>query len=126
MDPLTAAVIGSAILGAVAGERQGAANRRALKDQMKEQARRDKLNMIASAYGINARMSPAQYMPPGGAETMQGALLGAQFAQLNKSLWDDTKKANPNPNANLTTYNQSPYENYYRGYNGNLYSANTV
>ena len=41
MDPLTAAVIGSAILGAVAGERQGAANRRALKDQMREQARRD-------------------------------------------------------------------------------------
>ena len=88
---------------------------------MKEQARRDKLNMIASAYGINARMSPAQYMPPGGAETMQGALLGAQFAQLNKSLWDDTKKTNPN--TNITTYNQSPYGNYYTGYDRNLYNA---
>lgn len=88
MDPITAAVIGSAVIGAVSGEMQGRKNRQAMKDQMREQAKRDKMNMLAAAYGINAQISPAPYMRPSGAEAMQGALGGAQFAVMNPSLWD--------------------------------------
>lgn len=124
MIPLAAAVIGSAVLGAVAGEMQGRKTRQAQKDQMREQAKRDRLNMLAAAYGINSQISPAPYMQPTGGQAMQGALMGAQFAQMNKSLWEgmgDTAKG-PDP-SQLTSYNQSPYSNYYMGYDKNLYDA---
>lgn len=122
MIPLAAAVIGSAVLGAVAGEMQGRKTRQAQKDQMREQAKRDRLNMLAAAYGINSQLSPAPYMQPAGGQAMQGALGGAQFAVMNPGLWNDMSKTNAkNPNVNLTAYNQSPYGSYYN--NVDLYEA---
>jgi hypothetical protein len=118
------AVIGSAVMGGVLGAREGAANRRAMKAQMLEQARRDKINMLAAAYGINSKMSPAPFIQPAGAQMMQGALAGAQFGLLNKSLWDNMgNNPTPNPNANLTAYNQSPGGNFYE-IDGQIYDIN--
>ena len=113
MVPLAAAVIGSAVLGAVAGEMQGRKNRQAMKDQMAEQAKRDKLNMLAAAYGINAQVSPAPYMPPAGNQALQGALGGAQFAVMNPSLWASKNEVKGTDPKTLTAYNQSPYGSFY-------------
>lgn len=93
MEPMTAAIIGSALIGGVTGVMQSQSNARAQRAMIKAQDKRDRINMVASAYGLGSGMSPAQ-MPVANNQWMQGALAGAQFAVMNPSLWDKKNKSN--------------------------------
>lgn len=94
MEPTTAMLIlagAGAGLGAITGERQKAAAERAQEKTLQEQRARDKINMMAQAYGLGG-VSPGMQFQPGVdpmGRGMQGALAGAQFAAMNPSLWGD-------------------------------------
>lgn len=84
MGPLAAMAIMSAVT-AGAGYLQGRQNAKALKSQQREQAKRDRMNMIASAYGLTPTRTSAPLHTNN--EWLQGAMAGAQFAALNSDLW---------------------------------------
>lgn len=93
---------------AALGEYQGAKNRKALKDQAKEQARRDRINMIASAYGVNQGLSAAPLIAPN-TGAAQGAFAGLQMAMMNKDLWS----SNNNPVTTPATSETDQLANLY-------------
>lgn len=105
MDPMTA-MLAASFIGAAAGEMQGQKNRKALKEQQKEQAKRDKANLIASAYGLQPVRTSAPLMKSD--EMLQGLFAGAQFGLMNENLWAN----NPNdPYAKLTPAQQQALMN---------------
>ena len=56
-----------------------------MKDQQKEQAKRDKANLISSAYGLQPLRSSAPTMESN--EMLQGLFAGAQLGLMNENLW---------------------------------------